>query len=137
MKVVAAADAPEGRNYVTFANSEPGRGCRALQGFPIDGREVHQLELSCMVRGKDIAAGAGPDQLPQLAIVFLNENRGTAGQAPIGPWRGTFDWRRETGRIKVPVHAREGIVNIGLLGGTGEVSYDDVQIRPVKARDGT
>ena len=51
MKVVTAADAPEGRNYVTFSNSEPGRGCRALQGFPIDGRKVHELELSCMVRG--------------------------------------------------------------------------------------
>ena len=41
-----------------------------------------------------------------------------------------------TGRIKVPLHAREGIVNIGLLGGTGEVSYDDIQIHPAKARKG-
>ena len=30
--------------------------------------------------------------------------------------------------VKVPRHAREGIVEIGLLGGIGEVSYDDVQI---------
>jgi hypothetical protein len=51
----------------------------------------------------------------------------------IGPWQGTFPWRRVTGRVKVPPHAREGIVNMGLLGGTGEVSFDDVQIHPAKA----
>lgn len=131
MKVVTAPDAPEGRNYVTFANSESGRGCRALQAFPIDGREVHQLDLSCMVRGKDIAVGLAPDQLPQFAILFLNENRATVDRAIIGPWRGTFEWQRMSGRIKVPVHAREAIVTIGLIGGTGEVSYDDVQLHPV------
>jgi protein-L-isoaspartate(D-aspartate) O-methyltransferase len=136
MKVATAPDAPEGRNYVTFSNSEPGRGCRALQGFPIDGRTVHELELSCMVRGADIAPGPAPDQAPQLAILFLDENRATLGHVAIGPWRGTFAWQRKTGRVKVPVHAREGIVNIGLLGATGEVSYDDVQIRPANARKG-
>jgi protein-L-isoaspartate(D-aspartate) O-methyltransferase len=66
----------------------------------------------------------------------LDENRATLGHVAIGPWRGTFAWQRKTGRVKVPVHAREGIVNIGLLGATGEVSYDDVQIRPANARKG-
>jgi hypothetical protein len=136
MKVVTAPDAPAGRNYATFSNSDPGRGCRAVQGFPIDGRKVHELELSCMVRGADIAPGVAPAQAPQLAVLFLDENRATVGQAAIGPWRGTFAWQRMTGRIKVPLHAREGIVNIGLLGGTGDVSYDDIQIYPAPARKG-
>ncbi|MGD0898558.1 MAG: protein-L-isoaspartate(D-aspartate) O-methyltransferase [Thermoguttaceae bacterium] len=136
MTVATAPDAPEGRNYATFSNSEPGRGCRALQGFPIDGGKVHELELSCMVRGKDIAPGLAPSQAPRFAIVFLDENRATVGNVAVGPWRGTFEWRRMTGRVKVPLHAREGIVNIGLLGGTGEISYDDVQIRPANAEKG-
>ena len=33
------------------------------------------------------------------------------------------------GRIRVPTNAREAIVRIGLLGGVGEVAFDDVQIR--------
>jgi protein-L-isoaspartate(D-aspartate) O-methyltransferase len=130
MKLVTAPDSPEGRNYVTFTNAEPGRGCRAVQGFAIDGRKIHELDLSCMVRGADMAAGSAPEQAPQLAILFLDESHATVGRAAIGPWQGAFDWRRMTGRIKVPLHAREGIVNIGLLGGTGEVSYDDIQIHP-------
>ncbi len=136
MKVITAADAPEGRHYVTFSNSDPGRGCRALQGFPIDGRKVHELELSCMVRGEGISPGPAPEQAPQFAILFLDENRATVGHVAIGPWRGTFEWKRMTGRVKVPPHAREGIVNIGLLGGIGEVSYDDVRIRPANGRKG-
>ena len=107
----------------------PGRGCRALQGFAIDGRKIHELELSCMVRGKDIVTGGGPDQLPQFAIIFLDGSRAPIGEhVQIGPWRGTFVWQRKTGRIEVPTGAHEGIVNIGLLGATGEVSYDDVQL---------
>ena len=129
MKVVDAADAPAGQRYVTFTNSEPGRGCRALQGFAIDGRKVHALELSCLVRASEVRAGAGPDQLPQLALIFLDENRAPIGRAAgIKPWSGSFAWQRKVGRISVPTLAREAIVTIGLLGGTGEVSYDDVQV---------
>ena len=126
---VVAGDSPSGQNYVTFTNTVPGRGCRALQGFAIDGRTIHELELSCVVRGKDIVTGGGPDQLPQFAIIFLDGGRAPIGQhVQIGPWRGTFSWQRKTGRVEVPTGAREGIVNIGLLGATGEVSYDDVQL---------
>ena len=134
MKVVTASDAPEGRNYVTFSNSEPGRGCRALQGFPIDGRKVHELELSCMVRGTDMAPGLAPGQAPQFAVLFLDENRATVGQMAIGPWRGSFEWKRMTRPGQSARSAREGIVEIGLLGGIGEISYDDVQIHPLKAK---
>ena len=129
MKVVTAQEAPEGKNYVTFTNSGPGRSCRAVQGFAIDGREVHELELSCMVRGSDITPPHAP-----VAVLFLDEKRATVGQSAIAPWQGTFEWKRLTGRIKVPINAREGIINIGLLGGTGEISYDDIQIGPAKPR---
>ena len=128
MKVVTSSDAPQGQSYATFSNKEPGRGCRALQGFAIDGRKIRQLQVSCMVKASDVAVGIAPDQLPQFAIIFLNENRAPAGHVAIGPWSGTFDWQRMSGRLKVPPSAREAIVNIGLIGGTGEVSYDDIQL---------
>ena len=135
MKVVTASDAPEGQKYATFSNSEPGRSCRALQGFPIDGSKIHELELSCMVRGTDMAPGIAPSQAPQFAVLFLDDNHATVGQAAIGPWRGTFEWKKVSRLVKVPARAGEGIVNIGLLGGTGEISYDDVQIRPANVKE--
>ncbi len=44
-------DAPDGKRVVTFRNSEPGRGCHALQGFAVDGRAVAELEVTYWVRG--------------------------------------------------------------------------------------
>ncbi len=128
MKVVSAGDAPSGQNYATFSNKEPGRSSRALQGFAIDGRKIHQLQVSCMVKASDVAVGIAPDQLAQFAIIFLNENRAPAGNVTLGPWSGSFGWQKMSGKLKVPPAAREAIVNIGLIGGTGEVSYDDIQM---------
>ena len=133
MKVVSDSAAPDGKQYVTFTNSEPGRGCRALQGFPIDGRKVHDLEVSCLVRITEVHQGPGADQLPQVAIIFLDENRAPVGRGGIGPWKIPSDWQRRTGKIRVPAAAREGIVNIGLLGATGEASFDKVEVRAPNA----
>ena len=49
-KLVSDKDAPEGKNYVTFNNTMPGRGSQALQGFAVDGRKVAAVA----------AFGAGP-----------------------------------------------------------------------------
>ncbi len=75
-----------------------------------------------------MAVGIAPDQLAQSAIIFLNENRAPAGNVTLGPWSGSFGWQKMSGKLKVPPAAREAIVNIGLIGGTGEVSYDDIQM---------
>jgi protein-L-isoaspartate(D-aspartate) O-methyltransferase len=128
MKVVTAADAPEAAHYATFTNTEPGRGCRALQGFGIDGRKVHELKVSCMARCKNVVAGPNPDQTAQLAVIFMDENRASVGSVNLGFWHGSFDWQAKSNVFKVPPRTREAIVTIGLLGGTGEVSYDDVQV---------
>jgi len=135
MKVVTAPDAPDGQNYVTFTNAESGRASRALQGFPIDGRKVHEIEASCMAKGKDIVPGPTPDQVAQLSVTYYDENRAIVGRTFIGPWRGTFDWRRFKETLRVPVSTREAIVHIGLLGSTGELSYDEVEIKGVGVGD--
>jgi protein-L-isoaspartate(D-aspartate) O-methyltransferase len=119
--------APSGKRYITFRNDTPGRGSQALQGFAVDGRQVKWLELALWVRGKDIRPAPNND-LPILGITFYDENRATVGEGALGPWRGTFPWQRQGGRIKVPVKAREAVLRIGLLGGTGEISFDAISL---------
>ncbi|MEX2091217.1 MAG: protein-L-isoaspartate(D-aspartate) O-methyltransferase [Pirellulales bacterium] len=43
------ASAPDGRQFVTFKNEEPGLAAHALQGFAIDGRKVAKLKLDYSV----------------------------------------------------------------------------------------
>jgi protein-L-isoaspartate(D-aspartate) O-methyltransferase len=129
-----AADAPSGKNYVTFHNAEPGRGSQALQGFAVDGRKVKQLEVSVMVRGKEIRPLPQTSQFPQVRIAFYDENRAPLGDGLAGQFHGTFTWEQQTGRINVPLRAREAILQIGLLGGTGELSMDAIQVRAVTGK---
>ena len=130
MTIESDHESPAGKHYATFRNNEPGRGCQALQGFAVDGRKVTQLDVSLVVRGRNIRPGQTPQQVPALGIVFYGENRvSLPEEGLIGPWVGSFDWQTEKKRIKVPTRARSAIVHIGLLGAVGELSLGKIELK--------
>ena len=106
----------------------------ALQGMAVDGRKVHELEFSLWVRAVDVKAGRNNEEVPILGVNFYDENRATVGDAWLGPWKGTFGWRREVELIAVPPQAREAVLRIGLHGGVGEICFDDIQVKPVRRK---
>jgi protein-L-isoaspartate(D-aspartate) O-methyltransferase len=126
--LVTDGEAPSGKNYLRLSNQDLGRGCRALQGMPVNGREVKQLAVSLHVRAADIRPGPRL-RLPMLVITFYDEQRAEAGQGIVGPWRGSFGWQKQSATIDVPPRAREAIVRVAMLGATGEVSVDDIRIQ--------
>lgn len=132
VEVVQDPDAPDGKQYVTFRNDEPGREGRALQAFAVDGRAVKALDLSVWVKGQNLSPGSGRDDFPAVWLVFYDEHRRTVDQRAIGRWRGTFGWQQVSAVIRVPAASREAIVRLGLLGATGELSLDQVQVKKVQ-----
>jgi protein-L-isoaspartate(D-aspartate) O-methyltransferase len=128
LTVVESPDAPQGERYITFNNHEPGRPAQALEGVSVDGRKVGELNVSAWIKAKDVRAGNNADQLPTIWITFYDDNRMQCGQGFVGPWRESFDWRKVSEKIRVPSKAREAIVRIGLAGGVGELSMDDLKI---------
>jgi protein-L-isoaspartate(D-aspartate) O-methyltransferase len=135
MEVQEGADAPDGKQFVHFENDTPGRGSRMLQGLALDGRQVRGVELALSIRGIGVRPGQSPDQLPVASIVFYDQTRAIIGREFVGPWQGTFDWRREAGRLRVPQQAREAIVHLGLFGGTGALDVDNVELRPLEPKE--
>ncbi len=129
LRLADAKDAPQGEHYVTFNNSQPGRGANAMQGLGIDGRKVSRLNVSLWVKAKDVQPGPSPEQVPVLAITFYDDNRVQAGYVWVGPWRDSFEWQKVSDTLRVPSKAREAIVRIGMFGATGEISFDDIQIK--------
>ncbi len=121
--------APEGRRYARFSNDDPGRGCRALQGFAVDGRKIAELQLRAWVRGRDLRHGQTREQWPRAVVTFYDQRRAAIGEQQLGPFVGTFDWREETAVLRVPVRAREAILRIGLLGAVGEISFDGIRLQ--------
>jgi protein-L-isoaspartate(D-aspartate) O-methyltransferase len=85
------------------------------------------------VRAQDIHAGQNDEQVPRLVVTFYDENRAPIGFGELGPWTGTFDWSEKSARLKVPREAKLAVVIVGLLGATGELSIDGVQVRAARA----
>jgi protein-L-isoaspartate(D-aspartate) O-methyltransferase len=134
MELVSDPAIPARGRYATFSNTEPGRHAQALQGFAVDGRRVRFLKVSAMVRGEEIRAGQNASELPCVGITFFDENRAPLGEGGIGPWRGSFGWKRVEDQIPVPPKAREAIIRIGLFGATGKVSFDAIQVEAAVAK---
>jgi protein-L-isoaspartate(D-aspartate) O-methyltransferase len=127
-KVETAGRTPGGK-CLSFQNDAPGRAAQALQAVGIDGRSTQEIELSLWVRGQNVQPGSLPEQHPCLMIAFFNANRQPVGRFRIGHWSGSFDWVEKHLTVKVPASARLASVEVGLWGGTGQISVADVALK--------
>jgi protein-L-isoaspartate(D-aspartate) O-methyltransferase len=115
---------------VTFTNREPGRPSQLLQAFAVDGGSVKSLDVSMSVSADLIVRGIELDQQAGLLITFFNRKREFIGQNGIGPLNGSFDWTQRSSRIEVPAEAATAVLAVGLLGASGHLTVDDVQVVP-------
>ncbi|HVA49969.1 MAG TPA: protein-L-isoaspartate(D-aspartate) O-methyltransferase [Pirellulales bacterium] len=132
-KVESLDNAPSGKKCLTITNSVPGRHGQALQGIGVDGRQVARLDIDLWVRTANVKAGPAVEHQAMVLVTFFNDEQSPIGQAVVGPWSGNLSWRRQQGQLNVPRSARLAVVAIGLLGATGEISFDDVRSTAVAA----
>jgi len=125
-----SVQAPEGKAYMQFQNDTPGRGSQILQGFAVDGSAVARLDISLFVRLDAGRKGPLQYELPAIYVYFYNQSRQVVGDAIVGPWTGTFPWKEVRETVKVPRHATEAIMRVGLNGGLGTLCVDDIRIAP-------
>jgi protein-L-isoaspartate(D-aspartate) O-methyltransferase len=122
---------PHGRRYVRFENKDAGRGAQMLQGMAVDGSRVSSLRIALQARAGNIRDGSTPYEKAGLVIHFYGPDREPVGEEVVGPWSGTFPWRKVSEIVPVPPRAREAILRIGLNGATGTLSVDDVRMTAV------
>lgn len=127
-EIVAGQEAPEGRQFLRLENVQPGRPAQLFQGFPVDGRDVGRVTISLQIRAATIGAGPGPEDFPGIVVRFFNDERSRSSNGQVGPWKDNGPWRRVEGTVTVPLWAREAILQVGLLGGTGTIDVDDVRV---------
>jgi protein-L-isoaspartate(D-aspartate) O-methyltransferase len=120
--------APEGKTYVTFTNAEPGRNAGILQGIGVNGLRVRSVRLSLWVKAERAEVGEQPAELPGLALHFYDGDSQPVGNSTMGPWLRSFRWKHVTADIPVPVQAQVAILRVGLNGGTGKLSVDDLKL---------
>lgn len=130
LELETAANAPDGRHFVTFRNHVPGSHANASQAFAIDGRKVDTLHLSCFVRAADIQNGPERHEIAALVITFLRGDRSILEEKAVGNWTGTFAWQKWETQVRVPPASSEAILTLGLFGATGTISFDAVAVNP-------
>ena len=125
-------NSPDGRRHLLLKNSEPGRPAHIFQGFPIDGRSVRELKISYQVRVAELGSGRIPAEKPGIAIRFFDERRARSTRL-VAPLRIlNREWGLVTGSLLVPTWSREAILQVGLMGATGQIEVDKIQIVAVE-----
>ena len=124
-------DAPHGERFLRLSNSTPGRGAQALQALAMDGGRVWKLDVSWSVKGEDLRPGRVANEQPRLEISFFDRIRKPLGAETIGKFRGSFDWRSRRVTIRVPSKSRLAVFALGMFGGTGRLSVDDIHIEAI------
>jgi hypothetical protein len=130
---------PAGPHCLRFENARPSRPARASRAFGIDGRATEAVVISLWVRLENTASGERIGEEPGLMLDMLDDQVRPIARRPLGPWSsrdlGT-GWVRVGRRLSVPEAARDAILTVGLLGGTGVMEVDGLTITTI-ARGGT
>jgi protein-L-isoaspartate(D-aspartate) O-methyltransferase len=129
VKRVHDEKSPDGEHHLVFENNEPGLASHLLQGFGIDGREVHDLTVSASIKTDSVVPGELRDEACFVGVTLYDDQRRDLGTLSMGPFHGTSEWREESKTFRIPPNAREGILRIGLFGATGTAAFDKVQMR--------
>ena len=96
----------------------------------MDGRRFAALALTCWVEFENVKDIPSGKLFPAAAICFYDENQELVFSDAIGPFHGAQSWRRFSRRLRVPVATRTAILQLGLFGATGRLSFDDVRVAP-------
>ena len=132
LELVESAEAPSGTRFITFANDAPGQHAHLMQGLAIDGRVVKRVDFSASIASTNARRGTHPENVPLAGITFYDGDRRALNSVVLGPVLGSQEFRAlQESRIRVPETAREAIVRVGLFGGTGRVSFDNVNVSAV------
>ena len=132
VKLASGPDTAQGKYYAKFTNETPGLSSHMLQGFAIDGRAIGSLAIGVQIKLDEVRQGRTRDEMPLFAISFYDDSRREVGIVTLGPFIGSHNWSPAQKIVRVPIQAREAILRVGLFGGIGEFSIDDLKIRPNK-----
>ena len=129
--------APDGQRFLQFSNNTAGRGAQALQALAMNGKRIWKLDVSWSVKGDNLRPAGGKLERPQLQLSFFDRIRAPVGGESLENWVGSFDWRHRRATIRVPAKARLAVMSVGLFGGTGQLSVDNIQVTAILRPDAT
>lgn len=122
-------NSPEGQNYLEVENSIPGRTAHILQGMAIDGSQLSAIRISLSYKADNLRQGNESYELPGFVIHFYDANRKPIESRVLTRFRTASDWQPLAFTTQLPQKVREAIIQVGLNGGTGTLSLDNLVLK--------
>lgn len=122
------AQTEQSPSCIRFRNTEPGKPSQAMQPFGVDGKYIEALELTFDIKATDVT-----ETIPVGEIMFYDQHEELLEVHPIGHIRQNGDWASAKVVLDVPEEATYAILNIGLLGNTGQLEIKNLHLEALKA----
>lgn len=126
---IETKDSPEGQNYLKLQNTIPGRIAHILQGMAIDGSELSAIRITLTYKAENLRQGNEKYELPGFVIHFYDGNRKPIESRVLARFRTSDDWQTVAFTTQLPRKVKEAIIQVGLNGGTGTLSLDDLKLK--------
>ena len=103
----------------------------AVRAFPLNGKKIHKIKVSCCMEG----IGIQPESQSQLGVItlwlaFFDDNRVPLHEIPLVVLKkGNTDWNKfERESLPIPKRTREAEIRLGILDGYGILKVDALKI---------
>jgi protein-L-isoaspartate(D-aspartate) O-methyltransferase len=131
-KSVVDDRAIEGSKVLVIENQTPGRNAHALQAIGLDGRVIHEVELTVHVQARLSQPTRDQRTWPRVELTFYDEDRAPIRTAILGPWGRETNWTKVRERIKIPGRARLAVLACAIFGASGQLIIDDARLNVVR-----
>ena len=89
---------------------------------------VSELRIQFWSRGARIQSSLIAIQSLQFRVEFYDENRKVCGEGDVPVPMGTYPWKQFSSTVEVPENAKLAMIQIGLMGASGTIWFDAVEI---------
>jgi len=120
-----------GKYAVKIENKIPMMSLGA-QTVPLDYNKIKKVSISAWVKAEGIEPGPESWNKANVQLLFFDAKGNQLGGWPeIGPWDGTFDWKRIGKNFYVPKGCVKAKVVFGLYNCKGKAYFDNIELTPL------
>ena len=116
---------------LTIRQREEERTTRAIHNFPLNGKKIRKIDISCYIEGSNIHPDS--NSRPSVIVAWLtlfDDNRSLLREIPLFSLKkGDTPWKKyEAKSLLLPKRTKEAEIGLGIIGGYGTLKIDALKI---------
>ena len=123
---------------LTIRQREEERTTRAVRNFPLNGKKIRRINISCYIEG----IGIHPDSSSRARVLvawltLFDDNRAPLREIPLFSLKkGDTPWKKiEIKSLLLPKRTKEAEIGLGIIGGYGILKIDALKIEKAEASE--